>query len=861
MAYTDYSAQGSNHSETRLSADGQTVELPDASFVRDADIARDGADLVLSHDGQTVVIEGYYAADPQPNLVAPDGATLTPDLVDSFTKSAPEFASNQTASDASPVGAVQEVTGKATITHTDGTVENVTVGTPIFQGDIIETDAKGAVNIVFSDNTSFAVSQDARLAIDEYVYDPATQSGSTDFSVLKGMFVFTSGLIGRDDPDDVHIKTPAGSIGIRGTIIAGNVDTGEITVVEGAIVLHDHNGHEVTLASQFETARFGGNEGIEHMGQLSAHDVSARFSSVSSVSPTLFSSINDVTNDSGESSGEGGEAGTGESSGEEGDAPEGAAQPEGEPHTDAAPVAPAAVMASGFGNTSGLAPSGNAFAPTGSLPPPPPPAGFAPPPGSSGFAADLGTHTANTAGDILPPPPPVTTYDPNAGTTTTPPANLAPVNQRMAPAGFFESVESNLQWNYHFDKEFYDPEHPAAQLLTFKLSNQTIIDLNNWTSDGAGAHPDILLTAMGTGLSSVTGDEGRGWTFNESNGQLTLYMNNAFDAIAVGPGNHATLTVSIEAVDPQGASGGLQNYTFNAYDPDVYVSTSFSHTADGKIVGQSSGLSAGTIAGDNNRFYLGNGNDILTIDNDGVAGNTASYNYVNVGRGQNLVTVESDALHNIVVGGDDNDKIILRTAQVEAYGMDGDDTFIIDLNSGSAPNLLAELNTAGSNTVIDGGHSNFRAGAALTADGVPTPGLTGGRGDTLQLEAAGTLDFTQIVPTNRIMGIERLDMIGTTSVANTVVLRYQDVLNMTGHENGLIINMDGNDTLTLVGSEFNLSNMIKVRDNFIIDDAANGQAADNKAYDVYTDGNVTLLIHDQSAGSAAVTFDGTSVAV
>ena len=54
MAYKDFGKdfdgllQGTpNHSSTTLHIDGQTVELPDASFVRDAEMTRDGMDLVL----------------------------------------------------------------------------------------------------------------------------------------------------------------------------------------------------------------------------------------------------------------------------------------------------------------------------------------------------------------------------------------------------------------------------------------------------------------------------------------------------------------------------------------------------------------------------------------------------------------------------------------------------------------------------------------------------------------------------------------------------------------------------------------------------------------------------------------------
>lgn len=302
MAYKDFdgfqqgqgeSSQTSSPSIT-IQATGDTADLPDASFVRDADIMREGADLVLNGPDGEVIIEGYFSAIDAPTLIAPDGAALTPELVDSFVTSAPQYAMNTTMSDVSPIGAVSEMSGDATVTRTDGSTDPLRSGMDIFQGDIIETGAKGAINITFSDESSFAVSEDTRLAIDEYVYDASSQSGAQNFSVLKGVFVFTSGLIGRDDPDDVEIDTPMGSIGIRGTIIAGDASDGEITVVEGAIVLRDPLGGEMTLANQFETAKFSPRGGIENMGQIDAKAMMQKFAGVTNVAPKLFSSINDA---------------------------------------------------------------------------------------------------------------------------------------------------------------------------------------------------------------------------------------------------------------------------------------------------------------------------------------------------------------------------------------------------------------------------------------------------------------------------------------------------------------------------------------------------------------------------------------
>lgn len=284
-----------------MRADGQeTIALPDSNFVQNAEILREGQDLILEGpDGSVIVIEGYFNADPAPLLQAPTGEALTPDLVDSFVQhSGPaQYADAGSMNDASPVGSVQEISGKATITRADGTTESITIGTPVYEGDIVETHGDSAVNIGFIDETSFSVSNNAKLSIDEYVFDPDSQSGQQDFSVLRGLFVFTSGLIGRDDPDDVNIDTPMGSIGIRGTTIAGNADTGEITVMEGAIVLRSHDGSELTLSEQFETAQFDPlNGSAEHKGQKAPDAFNTDFNSIKAVEPTLFSALENTDN-------------------------------------------------------------------------------------------------------------------------------------------------------------------------------------------------------------------------------------------------------------------------------------------------------------------------------------------------------------------------------------------------------------------------------------------------------------------------------------------------------------------------------------------------------------------------------------
>jgi len=117
----------------------------------------------------------------------------------------------------SGIGSVTDIHGTVTVTHTNGITTKLHLGDPIMEGDVVETAANSHAQIRFVDNTELAVGEKAKLEIDEYVFDFHPDTDKSNFSMLRGLFYYTSGLIGHADPDDEHVKTPYGSIGIRGT--------------------------------------------------------------------------------------------------------------------------------------------------------------------------------------------------------------------------------------------------------------------------------------------------------------------------------------------------------------------------------------------------------------------------------------------------------------------------------------------------------------------------------------------------------------------------------------------------------------------------------------------------------------------
>jgi hypothetical protein len=67
----------------------------------------------------------------------------------------------------------------------------------------------------------------SELVIDEFVYDPSSNAGKLGARVTKGVFRFISGKIAHENPQDMELKLPSGTLGVRGTMVAGRVDAAQ----------------------------------------------------------------------------------------------------------------------------------------------------------------------------------------------------------------------------------------------------------------------------------------------------------------------------------------------------------------------------------------------------------------------------------------------------------------------------------------------------------------------------------------------------------------------------------------------------------------------------------------------------------
>jgi len=117
---------------------------------------------------------------------------------------------------ASPdAGAIGEIKGSGVLERDRQVIEGGT-GVGVQSMDTAVT-AKGRMRIDFVDDTRVDLTDHSRLLIDEFVYDPANDIGSISLKASLGTVRYASGQIAKRYQQNVKIRTPSATIGVRGT--------------------------------------------------------------------------------------------------------------------------------------------------------------------------------------------------------------------------------------------------------------------------------------------------------------------------------------------------------------------------------------------------------------------------------------------------------------------------------------------------------------------------------------------------------------------------------------------------------------------------------------------------------------------
>ncbi|WP_445219535.1 VCBS domain-containing protein [Bradyrhizobium sp. Pa8] len=198
-----------------------TFVVPDPNLIFNGEFKRAGLDLVLSHEGHEFVVHDYFKGDKRAAIASPDGAHLTGDVVNALTghvqvaQAAPGIAAAQV------IGHVTKLSGSATAVR-NGVSVTLNNGDNVEKGDVVSTGADSTLGITFIDGTVFGLSSNARMVLNEMVYDPNGSSNSSLLSLVAGTITFVAGETAKHG--DMKIDTPVATMGIRGTAVLTQIN-------------------------------------------------------------------------------------------------------------------------------------------------------------------------------------------------------------------------------------------------------------------------------------------------------------------------------------------------------------------------------------------------------------------------------------------------------------------------------------------------------------------------------------------------------------------------------------------------------------------------------------------------------------
>jgi len=170
---------------------------------------------------------------------------------------------------ASEIGGISELKGNGEITRVDSS-ETLTaeLDSDIYSFDDVRT-GNGRMAIQFIDDSVLKLTEHSKVVIDKFIFDPDPSKSQMAFNMASGTARFITGKLGMIDKENISIKTPTATIGIRGTDFTATVDelgrslvillpnkdgtsSGEITVTTASGVEILNEPFQATMVSAWE---------------------------------------------------------------------------------------------------------------------------------------------------------------------------------------------------------------------------------------------------------------------------------------------------------------------------------------------------------------------------------------------------------------------------------------------------------------------------------------------------------------------------------------------------------------------------------------------------------------------------------
>jgi hypothetical protein len=127
-------------------------------------------------------------------------------------------AQNQTSTNQSTgdqVAQVATMQGVATVTRGNAAPAALKVSDAIYKNDALQTAASSSLGVTFDDETTLSLDANARIVVNEFVYEEGGKGNTAVFNIARGTVAFVASLVAKSG--DMTISTPTANLGIRGT--------------------------------------------------------------------------------------------------------------------------------------------------------------------------------------------------------------------------------------------------------------------------------------------------------------------------------------------------------------------------------------------------------------------------------------------------------------------------------------------------------------------------------------------------------------------------------------------------------------------------------------------------------------------
>ncbi|MCC7682917.1 FecR domain-containing protein [Janthinobacterium sp. FW305-128] len=121
-------------------------------------------------------------------------------------------------------GTVMQLSGPLMAKKADGKVKILAIKSEVEQGDTLLTEKETYALIKLIDNSEITLKPNTSFVIEQFSYTAEQPDGDhAVFSLLKGGLRSVTGLLGKRNKERFEMKTPAATIGIRGTTFIATV--------------------------------------------------------------------------------------------------------------------------------------------------------------------------------------------------------------------------------------------------------------------------------------------------------------------------------------------------------------------------------------------------------------------------------------------------------------------------------------------------------------------------------------------------------------------------------------------------------------------------------------------------------------